>query len=90
MISHVTTPTAVYLQVNVILNAVTDQRFEAALQDARQIDRQIAEGLSDDYFKARPFLGGFLSIVDTYLGIYRCNQKLTAFLTTDTCFQIDI
>ncbi|XP_053611013.1 fatty-acid amide hydrolase 2-A-like [Plodia interpunctella] len=43
--------------VNPILNAVTDERFEAALTDAREVDRQIAEGLSKEDFDKKPFLG---------------------------------
>ncbi|CAG9130791.1 unnamed protein product [Plutella xylostella] len=43
--------------VNPIINAVTDERFEDALKEAREIDRKIAEGLPDEYFDKRPFLG---------------------------------
>ncbi|XP_059057655.1 fatty-acid amide hydrolase 2-like [Achroia grisella] len=43
--------------VNKILNAVTDERFEEALKDARNVDKNIAEGLPDAYFVERPFLG---------------------------------
>ncbi|XP_060804794.1 fatty-acid amide hydrolase 2 isoform X2 [Amyelois transitella] len=43
--------------VNPILNAVTDERFEEALKDAREVDNMIEEGLSREYFKKRPFLG---------------------------------
>ncbi|XP_052751069.1 fatty-acid amide hydrolase 2-like isoform X2 [Galleria mellonella] len=43
--------------VNPILNAVTDERFEDALKEARDIDKKIAEGLPKEYFDKRPFLG---------------------------------
>ncbi|KAM3959662.1 fatty-acid amide hydrolase 2-A isoform 2-T3 [Aphomia sociella] len=43
--------------VNPIINAVTDERYDAALKEAREIDKKIAEGLSADYFDKRPFLG---------------------------------
>ncbi|KAL4705184.1 hypothetical protein ACJJTC_018430, partial [Scirpophaga incertulas] len=43
--------------VNPVLNAVVDERFDDALNDAKEIDRMIAEGLPDEYFKERPFLG---------------------------------
>ncbi|XP_013190328.1 fatty-acid amide hydrolase 2 [Amyelois transitella] len=43
--------------VNPIINAVTDERFEDALKEAREIDLQIAGGLPKDYFEGRPFLG---------------------------------
>ncbi|XP_048478566.1 fatty-acid amide hydrolase 2 isoform X2 [Plutella xylostella] len=43
--------------VNSIINAVTDERFEDALKEAKEIDRKIAEGLPDEYFDKRPFLG---------------------------------
>ncbi|XP_068617537.1 fatty-acid amide hydrolase 2-like [Battus philenor] len=41
--------------VNPILNAVTDERFEDALVEAREVDRQIAAGEVD--FEKKPFLG---------------------------------
>ncbi|XP_026741569.1 fatty-acid amide hydrolase 2 isoform X2 [Trichoplusia ni] len=44
-------------QVNPIINAVTDERYEAALEEAREIDQKIAKGLPDEYFKKKPFLG---------------------------------
>lgn len=43
--------------VNPVLNAVTDQRYKAALAEAREVDQKIEAGLSDDDFKKRPFLG---------------------------------
>ncbi|KPJ12863.1 Fatty-acid amide hydrolase 2 [Papilio machaon] len=41
--------------VNPILNAVTDERFEEALKEAREVDRLIASGQAD--FEKQPFLG---------------------------------
>ncbi|XP_013166813.1 PREDICTED: fatty-acid amide hydrolase 2-like [Papilio xuthus] len=43
-------------EVNPILNAVVRERYEAALEDARQVDRLIAAGLSDQDAN-KPFLG---------------------------------
>ncbi|XP_073962096.1 fatty-acid amide hydrolase 2-B-like [Choristoneura fumiferana] len=43
--------------VNPVLNAVVDQRFEEALKEAQEIDKQIQSGLPDKYFEERPFLG---------------------------------
>lgn len=45
--------------MNPILNAVTDERYEAALQDAREVDEKIEKGLSEEEFKKQPFLGKF-------------------------------
>ncbi|XP_026495503.2 fatty-acid amide hydrolase 2-like [Vanessa tameamea] len=44
-------------QVNPILNAVTDERYEEALKEARQVDKMIENGLSEEEFKKKPFLG---------------------------------
>ncbi|KAJ8712102.1 hypothetical protein PYW07_004944 [Mythimna separata] len=44
-------------QVNPIINAVTDERYEGALKDAREVDKLIESGLTDDYFQKKPFLG---------------------------------
>ncbi|KAL0870910.1 hypothetical protein ABMA27_004743 [Loxostege sticticalis] len=43
--------------VNPVLNALVDERFEDALKEAKEIDKQIAEGLPDEYFEKKPFLG---------------------------------
>lgn len=44
--------------VNGILNAVTDDRFDQAIEEAREIDRKIQEGsYSEEYFQKKPFLG---------------------------------
>ncbi|XP_075980777.1 fatty-acid amide hydrolase 2-like isoform X2 [Anticarsia gemmatalis] len=43
--------------VNPLINAVTDERFEAALKDAKEVDSMIEKGLPDEYFKDKPFLG---------------------------------
>ncbi|XP_049876068.1 fatty-acid amide hydrolase 2-like isoform X2 [Pectinophora gossypiella] len=43
--------------VNPMLNAVVDERYENALNDARAVDEIIARGVSEDYFKDKPFLG---------------------------------
>ncbi|CAG4951312.1 unnamed protein product [Colias eurytheme] len=42
--------------VNPIINAITAERYEAALEEAREVDRQIAAGLSEEMAK-KPFLG---------------------------------
>lgn len=44
-------------QVNPILNAVTDERYEDALKEAREVDKMIENGLSDEEFSKKPFLG---------------------------------
>lgn len=45
-------------QVNPILNAVVDTRFEEALQEAKQIDEDLRNGkITKDDFKKKPFLG---------------------------------
>lgn len=43
--------------VNPILNAVTDERFEDARKEARDVDQMIEVGLTDEYFQQKPFLG---------------------------------
>ncbi|KAL1491976.1 hypothetical protein ABEB36_012486 [Hypothenemus hampei] len=45
-------------EVNPILNSLVDQRFEDALKEAREIDKDIATGhISDVDFLEKPFLG---------------------------------
>lgn len=44
-------------EVNPIINAIAAERYEAALEEARQVDALIAAGLSDDEAKEKPFLG---------------------------------
>ncbi|XP_028137975.1 fatty-acid amide hydrolase 2-A isoform X3 [Diabrotica virgifera virgifera] len=45
-------------EVNPVLNALVDSRYEAALEDARKIDRDIANGtILDVDFQEKPFLG---------------------------------
>ncbi|CAK1586700.1 unnamed protein product [Parnassius mnemosyne] len=41
--------------VNPILNAVTDERYEEALKEARHVDKTIEEGTAE--FEKKPFLG---------------------------------
>ncbi|XP_047521833.1 fatty-acid amide hydrolase 2-like isoform X3 [Pieris napi] len=43
-------------QVNPILNAVVTERYEDALNEAREVDRQVSAGLSEQMAK-KPFLG---------------------------------
>ncbi|CAH2092616.1 unnamed protein product [Euphydryas editha] len=43
--------------VNPILNAVTDERYEDALKEARDVDKMIENGLSEEEFAKKPFLG---------------------------------
>ncbi|XP_045774671.1 fatty-acid amide hydrolase 2-A-like isoform X2 [Maniola jurtina] len=43
-------------QVNPHLNAIAADRFEAALEEAREVDRLISEGLTEELSK-KPFLG---------------------------------
>ncbi|CAH1161690.1 unnamed protein product [Phyllotreta striolata] len=45
-------------EVNPIINALVDSRYEAALEEARQIDKDIQDGtIKDTDFQDRPFLG---------------------------------
>ncbi|KAJ2945421.1 hypothetical protein O0L34_g232 [Tuta absoluta] len=44
-------------QVNPIINALAEERFAEALDEARQVDKLIAAGLSDEEFSKKPFLG---------------------------------
>ncbi|XP_041982462.1 uncharacterized protein LOC121735634 [Aricia agestis] len=44
-------------EVNPIINSVTDERYELAIKEAKEIDESIEKGLSDEYFKEKPFLG---------------------------------
>lgn len=44
-------------QVNPIINAVTDERFDDALKEAQEVDKLIEAGLTDEYFQKKPFLG---------------------------------
>lgn len=44
-------------EVNPLINAVVKDRFEDALQEARQVDRLLAEGRIDDSLEKYPFLG---------------------------------
>lgn len=43
--------------VNPIINAIVEERFEDALAEAREIDKRIANGIPEDEFKNKPFLG---------------------------------
>ncbi|XP_031449924.1 fatty-acid amide hydrolase 2 [Phasianus colchicus] len=44
-------------EVNPLINAVVKDRFEEALQEARQVDQLLAEGRTDDSLEKYPFLG---------------------------------
>lgn len=45
-------------QVNKLLNAVVDERFDEAIEDAQNLDKEIAEGkITDIDFEKKPFLG---------------------------------
>ncbi|XP_010713448.1 fatty-acid amide hydrolase 2 [Meleagris gallopavo] len=44
-------------EVNPLINAVVKDRFEEALQEARQVDQLLAEGRTDDDLEKYPFLG---------------------------------
>nr|CAH7720420.1 unnamed protein product [Callosobruchus chinensis] len=45
-------------EVNPIINALVDGRFEEAVEEARKIDKEIADGtIKEDDFRAKPFLG---------------------------------
>lgn len=45
-------------EVDLILNAVVDSRFDEAIKEAKNIDKSIAEGkINIENFKEKPFLG---------------------------------
>ncbi|XP_063386841.1 fatty-acid amide hydrolase 2-like [Cydia fagiglandana] len=44
-------------EVNPIINAITEDRFGAALAEAREVDNLIAAGLSEEEAAKKPFLG---------------------------------
>ncbi|XP_026321690.1 fatty-acid amide hydrolase 2-like [Hyposmocoma kahamanoa] len=44
-------------QVNPIINAVAEERYVAALDEAREVDRIIAAGMSEEEARKKPFLG---------------------------------
>ncbi|XP_049876081.1 fatty-acid amide hydrolase 2-like isoform X5 [Pectinophora gossypiella] len=44
-------------QVNPIINAVAEDRYLAALDEAREVDRMIEAGLSEEEARKKPFLG---------------------------------
>lgn len=46
-----------FFKVNPIINAIAAERYEGALEEARQVDALIAAGLSDDEARKKPFLG---------------------------------
>lgn len=41
---------------------MTDERFDAAILEAQEIDSKIELGLSEDAFKRSPFLGAYFFI----------------------------
>lgn len=44
-------------EVNPIINAIAADRYEAALTEAREVDRLVAVGLSEQEWQKKPFLG---------------------------------
>lgn len=51
-------------EVNPVLNAIVDDRFEKALEEARKIDKDIEIGnILDVDFQEKPFLGKFINII---------------------------
>ncbi|XP_050082963.1 fatty-acid amide hydrolase 2-B isoform X1 [Anopheles aquasalis] len=55
-------------QVNPLLNAIVEDRFEEALEDARSVDRQLAEGLlgtPEQLARDKPLLGLPVSIKES-------------------------
>lgn len=45
-------------EINPILNGVVDDRFDLAIKEAQEIDKNIANGkYSEEDFKSKPFLG---------------------------------
>ncbi|XP_053611056.1 fatty-acid amide hydrolase 2-like [Plodia interpunctella] len=44
-------------EVNPVLNAVVEDRFELALAEAKEVDKTIAAGLTEEEWRNKPFLG---------------------------------
>ncbi|XP_032052119.1 fatty-acid amide hydrolase 2 [Aythya fuligula] len=54
-------------EVNPLINAVVKDRFEEALQEARQVDKLLAEGPGDDYLEEKfPFLGVPITVKEAF------------------------
>lgn len=75
-----------YTQVNPMLNAVTDERFDAALDEAKEIDKNIVAGLPDDYFKNKPFLGKYNMPFISCHDIKQIYEKGEILISTVSCF----
>lgn len=70
--------------VNGILNAVVSERFAEALEEAKQIDKDIEEGkITEEDFKQKPFLGNYVinemaaPIAKTKQAFFTCLPRLT-------------
>ncbi|NXT25908.1 FAAH2 hydrolase, partial [Syrrhaptes paradoxus] len=53
-------------EVNPLINAVVKDRFEEALQEARQVDRLLAEGPGDEYLEQFPLLGVPITVKEAF------------------------
>ncbi|KAM9600690.1 fatty-acid amide hydrolase 2 isoform 4-T4 [Morphnus guianensis] len=54
-------------EVNPLINAVVKDRFEEALQEARQVDKLLSEGAGDDYLEEKfPLLGVPITVKEAF------------------------
>ncbi|KAJ7418941.1 Fatty-acid amide hydrolase 2 [Willisornis vidua] len=54
-------------EVNPLINAVVKDRFEEALQEARQVDKLLSEGPGDDYLEEKyPLLGVPITVKEAF------------------------
>lgn len=70
------------IEVNPLLNAVVENRFDDAINEAKEIDKNIANGIyTEDDFNEKPFLGEIKIIFffkfsfALLLKVYRLRQK---------------
>lgn len=52
--------------VQPVINAVVEDRYTEALEDARAVDRLVAEGRNQDWAKDKPFMGVPVTTKDCY------------------------
>ena len=67
--------------VNPIINAIIDERFEAALREAKQVDQQLDSCTSEEreeFFRSQPLLGVPFTVKECIMvtGEYAKNMHL--------------
>lgn len=80
-------------KINPLTNCVVDARFEAAKEDARRVDAEIAAAVSssigaDSLFKERPLLGIPFTAKDCFnvKGLSWEDFQMTSFILQETIF----